>query len=179
MIKTAAAADVAITYYTGKPDLVPHVPTECMVAGGYDLVEDKEGVPIQVPGVGAADDTIPLHLSVFDAPRMGENMERRVVTVAYFFHTNGDYCSSRFDVRLKMSNLLEKYAYFSKIEVKFSSVDMRATADRDQTLAALPPLLERLMPLLLRDHFNWNELHSAAGTAANGDQARTRTGNGA
>jgi hypothetical protein len=175
----AAAVDIAITYYTGKPDLVPHVPTECMVAGGYDLVEDREDVPIRVTGIGARNDTVPLHLSVFDAPRMGDNLERRGVTVAYFFHTNGDYCSSRLDVRLRMSNLLERYAYFSKIEVKFSSADMRTSADRDQTLAALPPLLERLMPLLLRDHFNWDELHAAAGSAADGDQARTRAGNGA
>lgn len=161
-----AVVDVVMSYYTGSPDLVPHVPTECMVAGGYDLKSDESGLEVRVPGSGAPDDKVRVHLSAFDAPGSAGGVAgagpggRRNVTVAYFFHTNGTYCTTRYEVRSKLMNLLERYAYFAKVEIKFSSADLRRGADREQTLAALPPLLERLMPVLLKDHFSWNELHA-------------------
>lgn len=158
----AAVADVFVSYYTGSPDLVPHVPTECMVAGGYDLVRDEDAAPLTVPHSGAPGDRVAVHLSVFEAPRVNNPLNegsRSGVTVAYFFHSNGAYCSSKYQVRAHLLNLLERYAYFAKVEVRFSSADFQSYADREQTLAALPPLLERLMPLLLQDHFRWDELH--------------------
>jgi hypothetical protein len=150
-------ANVLITYYTGQPDLVPHVPEECYSAGGYDQLGDSEDASVQVPGVGAPGDLIPVRVAQFQA-REGEQRP----TVLYFFHANGQYKSSRDGLRTMFAqNLWERYAYFAKIEVFFTndSDDPRAQrqAGRAEAIEAVGPLLRKLMPVLLKDHFAWDE----------------------
>lgn len=157
----ASVALVAISYYTGAPDVVPHVPEECMSANGYDQVGGSEEHEIVVPDVGAPDDRFSVRVATFDAPATAAAKgQREQAVVIYFFHCNGDYCNSRRDVRMRFMDPTERYAYFAKVEIKFTNYDNTLYAGKEDSLAALPPLLERLMPLLRDEHFQWDELHA-------------------
>jgi len=154
-----AVARVFITYHTGQPDMVPHVPDECYLAGGYDAVGTPQAFRVSVSGVGAPHDQIPVRVVQFQA-RAGQDRP----TVLYFFHTNGDYETTRLGVRLGLANPLERYAYYAKIEVTFTdnSADprRRRSADVEESLEALAPLLTELMPVLLEEHFAWDRVDS-------------------
>ncbi|MGE3181436.1 MAG: hypothetical protein AB7N71_07390 [Phycisphaerae bacterium] len=156
-----SVAIIAVTYYTGAPDVVPHVPEECMSANGYDQVGASEEIEIEVPGIGAPDDKFKVRVATFDAPLTAAAAgQREQAVVMYFFHCNGDYCNSRRDVRMRFMDPRERYAYFSKIEIKFTNWDSSLYADKATSIAALPPLLARLMPMLINDHYQWAELHA-------------------
>jgi hypothetical protein len=155
-----AVANVFVTYYTGQPDMVPHVPDECYLAGGFDRVGASETVTLPVSGVGAPNDGVPVRVLQFQS-RAGRHQP---TTVMYLFHTNGDYQATRTDVRLRLARLGERYAYYAKIEVNFTNNVDRAMqpAGREASLAALQPLLERLLAVLLEDHFAWDLVESGA-----------------
>lgn len=161
-----AVAHVFISYYTGKPDLVPHVPDECMKAAGYDRVGSPSTTNVIARGIGAAGDRVPVRVIQFIKPRQSDMLladpKAGQVTVLYFFHSNGDYCTTRNEVRLMQANPLQKYAYYSKFEVRFTDYRFGADASTQQSLEALPPLLEKLMPVILKDHFSWDEVNGKA-----------------
>ncbi len=150
-----------ITYYTGKPDLVPHVPQECYLAGGYRKLSE-ETVELPVTGVGAPGDRLPVCVLEFEAPRrytlggLGGN-----ATVMYFFHVNGGYATTRNEVRASMANPLLRHAYYAKIEVTFTN-GAAVRADKQASVAALGPLLERVLPGLLNRHFDLSHFADAA-----------------
>jgi hypothetical protein len=155
---------VFITYYTGKPDMVPHVPDECYAASGLDLLSR---VTEQVPatGCGAPADRVPVAVLEFQAGRKNELItggEDRV-TVMYFFHASGGYTTTRDGVRERLSNPFQRHAYYAKIEISFLNAQS-VHADRAASLAAAGPLIERLMPVLLTDHFDMSKFAPAAGT---------------
>ena len=156
---STAVANVFITYYTGQPDMVPHVPEECYLAGGYDPANRPETVNVRVTGVGAPNDEIPVRLLQFQS-QDGRNRP----TVMYFFHTNGHYETTRTRVRLRLARLSERFAYYAKIEVNFTndSDDPRVQrhAEREASVEALQSLLQRLMPVLLEDHLAWDLVQS-------------------
>ncbi|MBU0638737.1 MAG: hypothetical protein KKB50_07725 [Planctomycetes bacterium] len=152
-------ANVFVTYYTGKPDMVPHVPDECMAAAGFDAVAAPTTEPIDVPGVGAPDGKVPLRVLTFRAAQrqrlaeIGRASDQSVgPTAMYFFHTNGRYATTRNQVRYILGDLFERYAYYAKIEVSFSDYSFRKNAGREESLAAAGPLLRKLLPILLSDH---------------------------
>jgi hypothetical protein len=109
-----AVLSLAITYYTGKVDTVPHVPDRCYVADGFqpskydvmrwDLGEYAPGVPRRVP----------VRFIDFEDQTAREQQNR---CVTYFFHANGEYNDSPLEVRQKLQSLVERYGYFAKIEV--------------------------------------------------------------
>lgn len=143
-----------VTYYTGRPDMVPHVPDECYLAGGYDKKsEATRSVP--VPDCGAPNDEVPLRVLEFEgrqtAQRIG--MGGDTVTVLYFFHVNGGYATTRNGVRASMLNPWQRYAYYAKIELTFTS-EAAVRAGRDASVAATGPLLTRVLPVLLKNHFD-------------------------
>jgi hypothetical protein len=151
-------AHLFVTYYTGNPDMVPHVPDECYAASGYDLVSrDTRAIP--VAGVGAPDDQIPLRVLQFEAGRRSQFAlgEAELATVMYFFHTNGEYVTTRNGVRRVLSNPFDRYAYYAKIEVTFEG-ERGTRPDPDAAVAAAGPLLERVMPVLLEDHIDLSKL---------------------
>lgn len=164
---------VSVTYYTGKPDQVPHIPDTCVVAGGGMAIASRN-VSVQVAGVGAPGDLIPLRLIAFQMP--GErgplggpgSRQGRVLTVAYFFRTNDLYRLTRNEVRLAQSSPFVRYAYYSKIEMMFTDRSGRRLADLDETEAAAPRFLSRFLPVLLRDHLQSIEEMNAARTAREG-----------
>lgn len=153
----ACVANVFVTYYTGQPDMVPHVPDECWLAGGYDQVGTPETVQVSVRGVGAPNDEIPVRVLEFRSRQRGDTP-----AVAYFFQTNGEYKTTRNGVRFLMANPFERYAYYAKIEVSFTDDPTNPRqalrpAGREEVVAAMGPLLQKLMPVLLKEHFAWDE----------------------
>ncbi len=150
-----------VTYYTGKPDLVPHEPDVCWAAAGYDKVSAATE-HVRVPGINAPGDELPVRVLEFRAGQQDQLTATGadVVSVTYFFHANGHYALTRNDVRETMSNPLQRTAYFAKVEVTFTSGGS-IRAGKDASVAALAPLLERVMPVLFADHFNLEKLGPA------------------
>ena len=146
-----------ITYYTGNPDMVPHVPDECYVGGGNSRV-GGEMVTLDIPG----HDDVSFQYVMFQ--RVDDNMMKtEKFSVQYFFHANGKYSGSRTDTRLILgSNWFSKYSYFCKVEWKFYSFDSFGMLypDKDQTLAASRKLLARLLPELEANHWpDWDKIN--------------------
>ncbi len=152
-----------VTYYTGQPDFVPHVPDECYLAAGYDLVgESTARVP--VAGIWAPGGEIPVRVSEFKARKAGAipGQQRDVTNVVWFFHVNGTYATSRSGVRAVMASPFQRYSYYAKIELTFRSED-GGNAGKEASLAAVGPFLERLMPVLLSDHIDTDKFPRAGG----------------
>jgi len=139
---------VFITYHTGQPDLVPHNPRECLPASGWDLIDEHQ-IVVSVPHPNGDIAHIPLAVLEFAPPRGGN----RRLTVLFFFYANGRYATTRTAVRLAVSNLSDRYAYYSKIELSFSDERERRLADREASEQAAKRLLRRLMPVLWEDHY--------------------------
>jgi hypothetical protein len=149
-------ARVFVTYYTGQPDMVPHVPDECYTAGGWDPV-GASNVTVRVRGIGAPDDEVPVRVMQFRtaARRRAAFDEAQVLTVMYFFHVSGGYTCTRDGVRSRLTNPFQRFAYYAKIEVNFPAAAALGTEEgRRVSLEALGPLLERLMPVLIHEHFD-------------------------
>lgn len=159
-----SVAEVFITYYTGKPDMVPHVPDECYLAGGFERVGLPYTQEFEVPGAGAEDDQLPVRIIQFRARRgqLGQLREDRDFAIFYFFRTNDQYATTRNEVRLALSNPFDKYAYYAKIEIRLMDSTLTRLASVEEGEQALPGVLSKLMPLLLRDHFTTLEEHAAA-----------------
>jgi hypothetical protein len=150
----ARMARLFITYYTGQPDPVPHHPRECLQAGGWTFVSE-DSTTVHVPRSDGEVVDIPLAVLQFAPPRGGEQR----LTVIYFFYANGQYMTGRNAVRLALSNLADRYAYYSKIEISFSSENGRRLADSQTSQVAAAHLLRRLMPVLWRDHYpDWEAI---------------------
>ena len=164
----ACVAHLFVSYYTGKPNLVPHVPEECVRAGGAALVGlGRARIPIA--GVGAPDGRISVRVCDFE--RAGANRaslpgaSARVDTfkVLYFFHVNGGYKTTRDEVRLAQSNLFDRYAYYVKVEARFTDYSFQRNASEEASIAAMGKLLRKIMPVLLDDHLaDWAALNSGA-----------------
>lgn len=160
-------ANVFITYYTGRPDMVPHVPDECYLAGGYDkLGVDTVNVP--VGGIDAPSDEVPVRVVRFIAPQ-SNRVSGEEVAVMYFFNVNGAYATTRDGVRAHLSNPFQPYAYYAKVEITFSDELGKKAAAPADSIAALGPLLEGLMPILLEDHLNVELVRSAENSEDGGD----------
>jgi hypothetical protein len=150
-----------ITYYTGNPDMVPHVPDECYVGGGN---ERQAGglVSIDVPR-NEGDQKLDFQyvaFTNFDSKTLREDN----FSVQYFFHANGKYSGSRTDTRLILgSNWFSKYSYFCKVEWKFYGIGSFGLIypDREQTLQASGKLMEKLLPELEKNHWpDWGKINN-------------------
>ena len=161
-----ALAHVFITYHTGQPDPVPHNPEECRSAAGM-IKRSGTNIEVSVPGPDGREQVIPVSVLEFELPKQEVQLSRngRVAHqfVAYFFYANGHYATTRTGVRFAISNIWDRYAYYSKIEVSFSGVDGREYADRQQTIDATRRLLRKLMPILWEDHYQaWEAIEQGA-----------------
>jgi hypothetical protein len=158
-----AVLTLAITYYTGKVDTVPHVPDRCYVADGFqprtydvkrwDLGEYAPGVPRRVP----------VRFIDFEDQTAREQQNR---CVTYFFHANGEYNDSPLEVRQKLQSLLERYGYFAKIEVMAllpprntaaaSEREARHEQDREAAAATVRRFLTAALPAVEGLLPDWN-----------------------
>lgn len=148
-----------ITYYTGNPDSVPHVPDWCYVGGGGQI-ETKVNTTIRVPRNGTASDDIPLRYLEIQLPSA---MGYYTKPVAYFFSVNGDYLCTRDQVRLRINNLSDRHAYFSKVEVGFVSPKLT----QEQVIKATEKLMRVVVPVLVADHWpDWPAVKASEAQAS-------------
>lgn len=146
-----------ITYYTGQPDQVPHVPDVCYQGGGY--VQQAAGdenlhVSDEFPSV-------PVRVLEFEKNSRAGTIRS---TVLYTFRVNNTFANDRTGVRMTINNPLEKFAYFSKIEVQFDSGDGQP-ANREQSLEAARHLFKILLEELAASHWpDWDALHKKPST---------------
>ena len=153
-----AVVRLAVTYYTGLVDTVPHVPDRCYVADGFEPATDPEtrSATLGTTAGGAPRDVKYRYLYFQDTTGSGR-VDRQV---AYLFHVNGRYESSAPGVRRELQNLLQRYGYFAKIEVMTTARASRpgeatgasgaaaakSTAAFEDLLAAVLPEVERCLP---------------------------------
>ncbi len=162
-----------ITYYTGNPDMVPHVPDECYVGGGKSRLTGQT-VRIEVPREKSPDDTQTVGLQYVVFGQAGNNVIEAETTfsVQYLFHVNGRYTEDRTQTRLALgSNWTSPYSYFSKVEWFFFGMDAfgRTYPDKEQTLSASRQLLAQLLPELERNHWpDWQAINAGEGDSKPG-----------
>lgn len=152
----ARGVSLFITYYTGNPDKIPHVPDWCYVGVGGE-VRSRSNKSISVPGCGLEDDRLGIRLLEIHVPGRLDTKLRRVV---YFFGVNGTFRQTRTEVRRRQNNLYDRYAYFSKVELSFHG---RYPASEAETVAGAEKLLVKLLPLLIEEH--WPDWQAAKGEA--------------
>ena len=156
-----AVVRLAVTYYTGLVDTVPHVPERCYVADGFDAAA-AETIKSRLAAPGAAPDAAPRDVSYrylyFQDTTGTGRVDRQV---AYLFRVNGEYASSSLGVRQRLQNLLQRYGYFAKVELMTtarshagSAPDVKAHA-RAKSVAAFEDLLAALLPEVERCLPDW------------------------
>ncbi len=140
-----------VTYYSGQPDQVPHVPEECFLGGGYQQLANVDSA-VKVPALGDGRSNVPVRMLTFkkDSAIGGA----WAPTVIYLFSVNGEFVASRNSVRWALSNPLQRYGYFSKVEVSYGQQE--GQRDSQQNLKAAERLLNKVLPALVEDHWpNW------------------------
>lgn len=152
-----------VTYYTGQPDLVPHTPDQCYLGAGYEIVE-KGNRTLDLHGADGELLRVPVRAVTFEATGIRHHDRP---TVVYTFHCNGKFVNGRTEVRRLLANPWDRGAYFCKIEVSFGRQGQAsAAAGREETIEAASNFLDRVLPVLLRDHLpDWE-----------GVQAETKSG---
>jgi hypothetical protein len=153
---------VFITYYTGNPDQVPHVPEACYTGGGSE-VKEKFSVTFDIGDVNLSGlppgSKIPATGLVFSqkSAEVWQNAEQ--FPVIYFFKVNGLYKGNRTATRIVLGDLTSKYSYFSKVELKFFSLK-GFYPGKAEAITAAERLLKILLPVLERNHWpDWNEVN--------------------
>jgi hypothetical protein len=157
-----AVVNLAVTYYTGKADTVPHVPDRCMVADGFQPTEYKVltwGLGDYAPGAAR---TVPVRFIDFEDQTERGVRQNRCVT--YFFHANGEYLDDPLAVRRKLQDLFQRYGYFAKIEVMTLlpqrpgalEDDPQRLGDRKQASASVQRFLMAALPEVEKILPDWN-----------------------
>jgi hypothetical protein len=156
-----------ITYYTGDPDAVPHVPDECFVGGGNEK-QGKETLDIEIRNPidngQAENETVKLPVSRVIFKRKGSGIWDAGSTFSrlYFFKVNGQYSSGKVSTRrILLKNLRGKYSYYSKVEWDFygAANNMRILPEKEDIVSASEKMLSAVMPVLERDH--WPDFDAA------------------
>jgi hypothetical protein len=151
--------NVAVTYYTGKVDTVPHVPDRCYVADGFQPTEYKESHWLLGQYENGEVRDVPVRFIDFEDQTARGSQNR---CVGYFFHANGAYQSDPNVVRWKLQDLRTRYAYFAKIEVMNippgrSAEDTMRQKDRDQSAAAMQRFLTAALPEIEKALPDWDK----------------------
>lgn len=149
-----------ITYYTGNPDQVPHVPEECYLGGGKILTELPKELNFSVLINGKSQNVSARWLSIGNK---AEDIMQGDTTfgVLYFFKVNGVYAGNRDAARRVMqTNFFSKYSYFSKFEWYFFN---RSKAEahyptKEEAAAASQKLLSVILPVLEKEYWpDWEK----------------------
>jgi len=143
-----------ITYYK-LPDIVPHVPDECYIGGGYQKLT-SEPVTLHINSNGF-NKIIPAQYVLFGNTDPEKWLTSREFPVLYFFRVNGVYVNGRQQARKTLNkNLFYKHSYFSKVELSFGQ--SLAAPTKQQALAASEKLLAVLLPVLEEKHWpDWKK----------------------
>lgn len=150
-----------ITYYTGNPDMVPHVPDECYAgSGNTKLRADTLSTEITWPG---QEKPVPISMQsvLFSRQEKNSLTPETQFSVQYCFKANGEFCGSRTETRAVLgSNFFVKYSYFAKIEWKFYGMDYTGLIypNQEQMMLASQKLLAKVLPVLEEDHWpDWDK----------------------
>lgn len=145
-----AFVNLFITYYTGTPSQVVHVPEQCYSGGGYSILNEEI---VQVP-IPELQQTIAVKVLTFDRPAF-LNRDSRVVM--YMFHANGRFAPDGKIVTTIINNPHDRHGYFSKVEVSFGTAE--ATPSLEQSIEAGKKMFQKLIPILVREHWpDWKEV---------------------
>lgn len=138
-----ALVKLHVAYYTGGVDTVPHIPERCMVAGGYDPV-GREQADLEL-----GDRSVPASFVQFQ--QSAGKVRPQTLSVAYFFHVNGQYeWDAITGVRMKLQDLRVRKAYFAKIEcmtVAGQPEQAPAKAAIERLMRDALPEIERCLPV--------------------------------
>jgi len=143
-----------ITYYE-RPDMVPHVPEECYVGGGNQLL-DRKSLSLEIV-IGDSKKEIPVRYLVFGSKE--ENLLSAEVRfpVLYFINVDGLYANSRDSARSILSkNFFREYSYFSKVEFEFfnnTEFGKQFYPSQQEALSASQKLLGIILPILEEKHW--------------------------
>ncbi len=139
-----------VTYYTGTPSQVVHVPEQCYLGSGYATVGDEI---VQVP-IQELQQTIAVKVLTFDRSTF---LGRDSRVVMYVFHCNGRFAPDGKIVTTIMNNPHDRHGYFSKVEVSFGNAEV--TPSVEKSIEAGKKIFQKIIPILVKEHWpNWEEL---------------------
>lgn len=166
-----AVVRLAVTYYTGLVDTVPHVPERCYVADGFEpAVPPETRTAALGTTAGGGQRNVGYRYLHFQDTTGAGRVDREV---AYLFHVNGVYESSHVGVRTRLANLLQRHGYFAKVEVMTttarrgpdgggSSSAGGATAGKN-SIAAFEDVLAAVLPEVERCLPDWQKVEASQG----------------
>jgi hypothetical protein len=154
-----------ITYYTGTPDAVPHIPDECYLGGGSQTMGSSEvEVPITWLANGQAKmkQNIPVRCVVFSGKGTQAWESDTQFSVMYTFKVNGVYKGNREGVRIALGANLSRYSYYAKVEWQFlgrSGIDRsNIYPTREEAVKASEKLLGIVLGELERSYWpDWDQ----------------------
>lgn len=145
-----------VTYYTGNPDTVPHVPERCIIGGGATGVGQSyptlnlEGPQYREVPRGFDVGSIVLGQDVFMPDlqinatlfqyHWPENPDR-TISVIYFFIANHKFLASPDLVRLHGFDPRDQYSYYCKVEVGLGNIP-----DPEVAVQRASDFLSKLLP---------------------------------
>ncbi|MFW6154558.1 MAG: hypothetical protein ACOC95_05020 [Planctomycetota bacterium] len=134
-------------YYTGLLDATPHVPENCMVAGGRLPDDDHSGQRRwqvnDLPEVWADWEEVEVRRAAFV-----KRDDPRPVFSYYIFCANGEPMWNRNSVRMRMSDPFEKHCYYMKIEVTAGRSDQPLTPEESDEMCRA--FFAEAVPLVLQ-----------------------------
>ncbi len=138
---------LAVFYYTGKRDVVPHVADVCQLASGAKQI-GKERVTMNVPTAPDAWKQVAFQRGIFERKDPKTGIYRKSI-VYYIFNLNGTPQNDRNRVRVGIAKPWVRYSYFAKIEVAPLGDLIEETGKVDQRTeeflrSALPAVLKTL-----------------------------------
>ncbi len=137
-------ANLMVTYYSGGSTLVPHTPDVCYLGAGYEPAQPHKNREITVPSLSVRKGVVPIRVCSFAKTAV---FNRDKTSVVYTFYCNGRFVATRTGVRLLTHDPRDTYAFFSKVEVSFPG------ATREENVEGARRLFDRLLPLLIEDHW--------------------------
>jgi hypothetical protein len=154
-----------ITYYTGTPDAVPHIPDECYLGGGGQTMGSYEAdVTARWLDKGQAEKKldVPVRCVVFSGKSANAWEANTVFSVMYTFKVNGVYKGSRDGVRVTLGANRSRYSYYAKVEWQIfglSGIDRsRIYPSREDAVKASEKLLGIVLGELERSYWpDWDQ----------------------
>lgn len=143
-------ANLFITYDTGGRSLAPHKPDLCYLGSGYEPAQAHENIDFELSALPIGFGRVPVRVCTFVKTAL-KNREKQ--SVVYTFFANGRFAATSYGVRRLSSGLTNRYAFFSKVEIKFPK------ATREQCVAGAEKLYNTVLPTLIRDH--WPDYEAA------------------
>lgn len=149
---TDKAFHLFVTYYTGKPDQVPHVPEECYLGNAFEAV-DNHLDRVALPSLPEKDQVAPLQVLLFK--RGGNSVSSRAQSqlVMYTFRVCDEWHAEREEVRRTLGNPFATHAYFSKVELGFALPPGQSEEALKLATEEGRRCMSVVLPVLMADHW--------------------------